>query len=64
MALSVALPTLVGWWLDHRWGLTPWLTICGAMLGMTIFFLDVVRLARKPPNGGQRSPDDETPEKR
>lgn len=62
MGLSMALPTLAGWWADERWGLSPWLTLAGAGLGMVIFFLEVVKLAQTTRTDD--TSNDKPPEKR
>ena len=33
LAAGITVFTLVGWWLDKKWGTTPWLLITGAALG-------------------------------
>ena len=38
LAGSVALWTLVGWWLDKKTHTTPWLLVAGAVLGMGLGF--------------------------
>jgi ATP synthase protein I len=35
---SVALWTLVGWWLDGRLKTSPWLLVSGSVLGVTLGF--------------------------
>jgi ATP synthase protein I len=34
MATSIVVPTLIGVWLDRRWGTDPWLTVIGLVLGL------------------------------
>lgn len=34
MAVGVGLGCIVGWWLDRRFGWSPWGLIVGAMLGL------------------------------
>ncbi|MCX7806227.1 MAG: AtpZ/AtpI family protein [Planctomycetota bacterium] len=33
-AVTVAVFAGIGFWLDGRWGVFPWLTICGAAIGI------------------------------
>jgi F0F1-type ATP synthase assembly protein I len=35
---SVALWTVLGWWLDGRFHSAPWLLVTGAVLGITVGF--------------------------
>lgn len=35
---AVGLWTLVGWWLDKKFGTGPWLLVVGAVLGMGLGF--------------------------
>ena len=34
LAGSVALGTLLGWWLDKKLGTNPWLVVTGSLLGI------------------------------
>jgi F0F1-type ATP synthase assembly protein I len=34
VAIGVTLGFLAGWWLDRRFGWTPWATVAGALLGL------------------------------
>ncbi len=47
LAATLALFTLGGAWLDRRFGLTPWLTIAGAVLGITGAGLTLMRLVQR-----------------
>lgn len=51
-ALSIALLTGLGWWLDGRWGTTPWLLVAGVVLGVVAGFVNLVRAvpAAPPPS--------------
>jgi F0F1-type ATP synthase assembly protein I len=33
LAGSVVLLALLGWWLDKRWGTSPWLLLLGTLVG-------------------------------
>lgn len=48
-ALSIALLTGLGWWLDSTWGTTPWLLVTGAVLGVVAGFVNLVRAVPAPP---------------
>lgn len=51
-ALVFGLPTLLGYWLDGKFGLLPWLTLAGAVLGavsaMTLVVREVYRMDGTP----------------
>lgn len=51
LAGSVALGTLLGWWLDRKLGSSPWLLVGGALLGIGTgfyaFFKALTSLGRK-----------------
>jgi ATP synthase protein I len=66
IGLEFALPAFLGYALDRWWGTSPWMTLAGAVLGLVIGMLHVLRLAatlsqtsRKPyrPHRPPRSPD-------
>lgn len=42
---AVAVLTLVGWWVDGRFGSAPWGTLAGAMLGLVGGLYNLVREA-------------------
>lgn len=50
-AISVTLLTLLGVYLDKKWQANPWLTLCGAILGIVLgfynFFKTVFSLEKK-----------------
>lgn len=46
IGLQFVLPAGLGWWLDRRWGTTPWLTVVGAMLGFLTGTLALIQLAK------------------
>ncbi len=40
--------TYLGHLADERWGLTPWLSLTGCLLGLTLGIYDVMRQMKKP----------------
>jgi F0F1-type ATP synthase assembly protein I len=48
MLVGVVLGVVVGQWLDRRYGLDPWGTMCGAMIGlaagMYLLIKDAIRI--------------------
>jgi hypothetical protein len=49
IALEFALPPLLGYWADGRFGTAPWLSVTGAILGFAVGLMHVLRLAKEPP---------------
>lgn len=47
MAAAVGLPTWLGWYLDKRWGTTPWLTLAGVLLGTAAAFVEMFRMLKQ-----------------
>ena len=47
IGFAMVVPTVVGYWLDSKWGTSPWLVLMGASLGFATAMLDVARLARR-----------------
>jgi len=45
IGLEFALPALLGFGLDRWWHTAPWMTILGALLGVGMGMLHVIRLA-------------------
>ena len=33
LGLTVAILTLLGWWLDNQWNSSPWMLLTGALIG-------------------------------
>lgn len=65
IGLEFALPAVLGHFLDKWLGWTPWLTIVGAILGMTSGMIHILRLPaelakaqeRRSTSGSARIPD-------
>ncbi len=47
MAALVIGGALLGYYLDGRWGTSPWLTIAGLFLGLGAGFFEVITMAKK-----------------
>lgn len=59
IALTAVVPAGLGYWLDQRWGTTPWLLIVGAGLGLTVMLVDLIKLTQpRPPRSRPTSPPD------
>ena len=43
MALAPVLTTLGGWWMDGRFGTSPWLTLLGLAFGLAVAVRAVLR---------------------
>ena len=46
LGAMVVLGALVGYYLDRRWGTSPWLTLAGTLLGTAAGFYEVVSVLR------------------
>lgn len=46
LAISVVAGVMAGRWLDMRWGVTPWLTIVGMLLGFGAGLWNLIRLLK------------------
>ena len=42
---EMALPAVGGYFLDQRWGTSPWLVIIGGILGLSISFWHLYQIA-------------------
>ncbi|MGI9173941.1 MAG: AtpZ/AtpI family protein [Rhodothermales bacterium] len=64
-ALTMAFFTLGGYGLDYWLGTSPWLTIGGALLGMTALFIQLFRVAgtlgSKKGTSSKSNPSENTP---
>jgi F0F1-type ATP synthase assembly protein I len=47
MAGAIVGMTLLGNWLDQRWGTEPWLALTGVLLGSAAGFGAMIRLVRR-----------------
>ncbi|MFM9963150.1 MAG: AtpZ/AtpI family protein [Planctomycetaceae bacterium] len=61
IALEMALPVWLGFWLDGRWGTSPWLVVLGACLGFFVAGASFARLIKRltPP---PKTPSSSSPE--
>jgi F0F1-type ATP synthase assembly protein I len=47
LGLTVAVLTLIGWWLDSQWNSSPWMLITGAFIGATGSMYKMWRLNKR-----------------
>ena len=47
MAVAPVMVTLVGWWLDRRFGTSPLLVLCGLGIGLTVAVRAVLRAVKE-----------------
>jgi F0F1-type ATP synthase assembly protein I len=47
IAFEMALPALLGYWLDQRCGTEPWLLVLGAVLGFCLMMRHLVVITAK-----------------
>ena len=60
MVLTMVLFVAAGHFLDGRLGTAPWLLLAGALLGMVVLFVYLLRLAGKLSQKNPAPPTDET----
>jgi ATP synthase protein I len=46
IGMQMALPPLIGWWVDSKLNTEPWFLIIGGILGFTVSLLELIRLAK------------------
>ena len=46
ISMELVLPLAGGYWLDERWGTSPWLMVAGAALGFAVAAVHLVGLVR------------------
>ncbi len=63
ISLEMALPAGFGYWLDLRWGTTPWLMLVGAGLGLFTAAMSLKQLIQKasPPGTPRDKPISQSP---
>ena len=54
IALEMAVPGVIGYWLDRRLGSGLVLLVLGVVTGFVTGIISLVRLAQQPPPDGQR----------
>ena len=47
IAVGIALPVLIGYWLDEYFGLSPWLLLAGCIMGLINVFVIIFRLNKR-----------------
>ena len=47
LAIATGLGTLLGYWLDSRWGTGPWLTLIGMFFGLAAGFIEMFRILKQ-----------------
>lgn len=55
IGMEMALPALLGSWLDRRWKTSPWCVVAGAVLGFAVGLTHLLQLARGRHGPGARS---------
>ena len=46
VSLEMTLPAGLGCWLDQKWGTSPWLLTCGAVLGFMTAMTHLLQMAK------------------
>lgn len=44
IAASIAVPILLGYWLDYYFQMSPWLLLIGCVVGLVNFFILIFRM--------------------
>lgn len=61
LAAAMVVFGAIGWWLDERWGTTPWLLVVGVLLGAVGGMISIIRTSirsgRATSGDAKRSPD-------
>ncbi|HAH46280.1 AtpZ/AtpI family protein [Gimesia sp.] len=57
VSLEMALPALLGHWLDGKWGTSPWLTAVGALLGFATGMIHLLHMAKEAERKERKSKD-------
>ena len=50
VGLSMGIFPLGGYWLDQKWETSPWFTITGAIVGVSVGMFQLVNLGRSRPD--------------
>lgn len=45
IAVAIALPILIGYWLDSYFDTSPWLVLAGCLIGIVNVMVIIIRLA-------------------
>lgn len=56
-AVAVAMGVGVGFWLDKKWGSTPWAMVAGVMLGFALGMYIIVKESRRLAPSPERKKD-------
>lgn len=51
---ALAVCGVPGYWLDQKLGTSPWLTLVGVLLGISLGLFQLVRATTKRQNGGKK----------
>ena len=62
IAFEMALPAGLGFWLDRRWGTSPWLVVLGACFGLYVAGMSLAQLIKRmtPPKPPRSSDSTKT----
>lgn len=63
ISLEMALPAFLGHWLDERWGISPWLTASGALLGFACGMTHLLQMAKEAERKERKRKDRSTDQK-
>lgn len=54
VGFAIVLPALLGYWLDKKWGTSPWLVVVGACLGFAAAAVEFTKLVQQQGKSGAK----------
>jgi F0F1-type ATP synthase assembly protein I len=61
IALHAVIPAGIGYWLDGRWGTSPWLLIAGTVIGFVSMMWELIKFSQKRSSNPRSTPPSESP---
>jgi ATP synthase protein I len=55
VSLEMALPGVIGLWIDRQLGILPLFLVLGVILGMTVGMMHLLRMVTPPAGGGPKN---------
>ena len=61
ISLQAVIPAGIGYWLDGRWGTSPWLLIVGTVIGFASMMRELIKFSQKCTSNDRKSPPSDSP---